>query len=46
MQESRALSYVFPTPASSEVEAIAPFHLPSGEQGGWPLQGTLPLFTT
>src|SRR5579864_9439130 len=44
MQETRALRNSFPGPASSVVDPSAAFHLPSGEHGCWPLQGTLPLF--
>src|ERR1700746_1751707 len=44
MQDTRALRNSFPTPASSVVDPSAAFHLPSGEHGCWPLQGTFPLF--
>ena len=42
MQESLALRNSLPSPASIVVEAIAAFHFPSGEHGGWSLHGTLP----
>src|SRR5579864_8637428 len=44
MQDTRTLRNSFPGPASRVVEPSAAFHLPSGEHGCWPLQGTLPLF--
>src|SRR5260370_23145186 len=43
MQEARALRNSLPAPASSEAVATAAFHFPSGEQGGWLAQGTLPV---
>src|SRR5882724_2153157 len=46
IQEVRALRNSFPSPASSDAEPIAAFHLPSGEHGGRFLQGTLPVFAT
>jgi len=46
MQDTRALRKWLPDPASSDAEPIAAFHLPSGEHGFWPRQGTPPLFST
>src|ERR1700690_977422 len=46
MHEVRALRNSFPSPASSEADPIAAFHLPSGEQGGCLRQGTLPVLAT
>src|SRR5690242_18656310 len=46
MHEARTLRNSFPPPASSTVLPAAAFHFPSGEQGGWPLQRTLPIFCT
>src|SRR6266542_2497253 len=45
MQEARALRNSFPAPASSETVPVAAFHFPSGEHGGVPLHGTLPVFS-
>ena len=46
IQETLAFRNSFPSPASSDAEPIAAFHLPSGEHGGRPLQGTLPVLIT
>src|SRR5579862_7201533 len=46
MQEARALRNALPTPASMLAEVRVAFHLPSGEQGRWFLQGTFPVFWT
>src|SRR5580704_12508990 len=46
MQEARAFRNSLPVPASSVAEPTAARHLPSGEHGRCPLQGTLPLFST
>src|SRR5579863_5427603 len=45
MQETRASRNSLPASASRDVEPSAAFHLPSGEQGCWPWQGTSPLFS-
>src|SRR5438045_3356809 len=45
MQEARALRNSFPSPASSEVDPVAAFHLPSGEHCRWAAQGTPPSLT-
>src|SRR6266496_5283335 len=44
MQEARALRNSLPSPASSDVDAVAARHLPSGEHCKWAAQGTLPSF--
>src|SRR5690348_4716640 len=46
MHDARAFRNSFPAPASSVALPVDAFHLPSGEQGGRPLQGTLPTFST
>src|SRR5919198_836910 len=46
IQDTLAFRNCLLAPASSEIEPTAALHLPSGEQGGLPLQETLPLFTT
>src|SRR5712692_9037816 len=46
IHETLAFWKSLPSPASRNAEAIVAFHLPSGEHGCWPLQGTSPLFTT
>src|SRR6185312_1994922 len=44
--ETRASRNSFPSPASRDAPPIAAFHLPSGEHGEWPPQGTFPVFAT
>src|ERR1700730_6793220 len=46
MHEALASRNSLPGPASRETDPSAAFHLPSGEHGCCPLQGTLPLFST
>src|ERR1041384_8689276 len=46
MHDTRALRNSFPVPASSVTDPIVAFHLPSGEQGAWWSQDTLPAFFT
>src|SRR5262245_3727973 len=46
IQETLTFWNSWPSPASSDIEPIAAFHLPSGEQGDRPSQGTLPVLTT
>ena len=46
MQEALTLRNWLPAPASRVTDALLAFQLPSGEQGAWRLQGTLPWFTT
>src|SRR6202011_863265 len=46
MHEALASRNSLPGPASREADPSAAFHLPSGEHGCCPLQGTLPLFST
>src|SRR5271157_4178775 len=46
MQETRAFLNCCPSPASIVTPPTAAFHLPSGEHGGCPVQGTLPVFGT
>src|SRR5438445_13606525 len=45
IQETLALRNSFPAPASSATDPSAAFHFPSGEHGGFPLHGTLPVFS-
>src|SRR5581483_1986623 len=44
--ESLAFRNSFPSPASSDADAMAAFHSIPGEQGGLPSQRTFPLLTT
>src|ERR1700722_12895525 len=46
IQDTRTLRNSSPFGASRENLLAAAFHLPSGEQGLWPLHGTSPVFTT
>src|SRR2546426_891793 len=46
IQEALAFRNSFPSPASMVTEPIAAFHFPSGEHGGLPSHGTLPVFIT
>src|SRR5579863_7490859 len=46
MQETRAFWNCWPSPASIVTATFAAFHLPSGEHGSWPAQGTSPIFGT
>ena len=46
MHDTRAFRNSFPGPASRLAELMAAFHLPSGEHGCWPRQGTFPRFST
>src|SRR5262245_32647551 len=44
IQDTLTFRNCLPAPASSDIEPSTAFHFPSGEQGGRPLQGTLPVF--
>src|SRR5580704_16393368 len=46
MQETLGLRNSFPSPASRDMELMAAFHFPSGEQGGRLLQGVFPVLAT
>src|ERR1700739_457285 len=46
MQDNLAFRNSFPSPASSVADATAALHLMPGEQGGFPAQGTFPIFAT
>src|SRR5689334_19814687 len=46
MQDTRTSLNALPASASREIEPTLAFHLPSGEQGGWPRQRTPLVFTT
>src|SRR5947209_20536439 len=46
MHETRRLRNSFRSWASSDSEPVAAFHLPSGEQGRYSWQGTLPVLKT